>query len=264
MKDPTFWMLARASGLLAYAALTAATLLGLLVKARPFRSLSRLRVTDLHRFVALIGLGALSGHGVALVLMAMPMPVPALVIPGLSPYRPVWTAAGVIAGNCCCSSSPRFPCAASSVPRTWRRLHWATYAMFALAAVHGIGSGTDTSRPWVMAFYAGTIGAVTAATVWRALVPPPRRVAKAAPTKHIPDKALEGALHEHLSHRHRPCALQRLRRLRGARPAQASSPAVRIIKRLLQPRSDTRCSTSCSTHLEVAARGDASKRKWLD
>ena len=60
MKDPTFWMLARASGLLAYAALTAATLLGLLVKARPFRSLSRATVTDLHRFVALIGLGALA------------------------------------------------------------------------------------------------------------------------------------------------------------------------------------------------------------
>ena len=76
MKDPTFWMLARASGLLAYAALTAATLLGLLVKARPFRSLSRATVTDLHRFVALIGLGALATHGVALVLdTTMPMPV---------------------------------------------------------------------------------------------------------------------------------------------------------------------------------------------
>lgn len=195
MKDPTFWMLARASGLLAYAALTAATLLGLLVKARPFRSLSRATVTDLHRFVALIGLGALSAHGVALVLdAAMPMPVPALVIPGLSPYRPVWTAAGVIAGELLLLVIASFPLRRVIGAKAWRRLHWATYAMFALAAVHGIGSGTDTSRPWVMAFYAGTIGAVAAATVWRALVPPPRRVAKAAPTKHIPDKALEGAL----------------------------------------------------------------------
>ena len=195
MKDPTFWMLARASGLLAYAALTVSTLLGLLVKARPFRSLSRATVTDLHRFVALIGLGALAVHGVALVLdAAMPMPVPALVIPGLSPYRPVWTAAGVIAGELMLLVIASFPLRRVIGAKTWRRLHWATYAMFALAAAHGIGSGTDTSRPWVMAFYAGTIGAVAAATVWRVLVPPPRRVPQAAPPKHIPDRTLEGAL----------------------------------------------------------------------
>ena len=195
VKDPTFWMLARASGLLAYAALTASTLLGLLVKARPFRSLSRATVTDLHRFVALIGLGALAVHGVALVLdAAMPMPVPALVIPGLSPYRPVWTSAGVIAGELMLLVIASFPLRRVIGAKAWRRLHWATYAMFALAAIHGIGSGTDTSRPWVMAFYAGTIGAVTAATAWRASSL--RHAASRRPraTKHIPEKTLEGAL----------------------------------------------------------------------
>ena len=78
--------------------------------------------------------------------------------------------------------------------KAWRRLHWATYAMFALAAVHGIASGTDTSRPWAMAFYAATLGTVAAATVWRALVPPPRRVPQRPPVKHIPDHEPEGAL----------------------------------------------------------------------
>jgi DMSO/TMAO reductase YedYZ heme-binding membrane subunit len=145
--------------------------------------------------VALIGLGAVSAHCVALVLdAAIPMPGPALVIPGLSAYRPVSTAAGVIAGELLLLVIASFPLRRIIGAKTWRRLHWATYAMFALAAVHGMGSGTDTSRPWVMAFYAGTIGAVSAATVWRALVPPPRRVAQVAPAKHIPDKALEGAL----------------------------------------------------------------------
>lgn len=195
MKDPTFWMLARASGLLAYAALTAATLLGLLVKARPFRSLSRATVTDLHRFVALIGLGALAAHAVALVLdAAMPMPIPALVIPGLSPYRPVWTGAGVIAGELMLLVIVSFPLRRFIGAKAWRRLHWASYAMFALAAIHGIASGTDMSRPWAMAFYAGTIGAVAAATVWRVLVPPPRRVAHPAPASRTPDPTPEGAL----------------------------------------------------------------------
>lgn len=195
MKDPTFWILARASGLLAYTALTASVLLGLLVKARPFRSLSRATVTDLHRFVALIGLGALAIHGVALVLdAAMPLPVAALVVPGLSPYRPLWTAAGVVAGELMIIVIASFPLRRVIGARAWRRLHWATYAMFALAAMHGIASGTDTSRPWAIAFYAATLGSVAAATVWRILVPPPRRIPQPATVKHIPVPEPEGAL----------------------------------------------------------------------
>ena len=58
--DPTFWILARASGLVAYALLTSSVLAGLVLKARPFgRSLRPATVTDLHRFLALLGLGAL-------------------------------------------------------------------------------------------------------------------------------------------------------------------------------------------------------------
>jgi sulfoxide reductase heme-binding subunit YedZ len=194
VRDPTFWMLARASGLLAYAALTASTLLGLLVKARPFRSLSRAAVTDLHRFVAFTALGALAIHATALVLdAALPMPLRALVIPGVSPYRPIWTSAGVIAAELTTLIIVSFPLRRLLGAKGWRRLHWATYAAYALAAVHGIASGTDTSRPWVMAFYALTIGSVAAAAVWRALVPPPRRVPAVPPPYRIPEPATEGA-----------------------------------------------------------------------
>ena len=84
----------------------------------------------------------------------MPMPVAALVVPGLSPYRPLWTSAGVIAGELMLLVIASFPLRRVIGAKAWRRLHWATYAMFALAAIHGIASGTDTSRPWVMAFYA--------------------------------------------------------------------------------------------------------------
>ena len=50
--DPTFWLLARASGLTAYALLTASVLAGLVLKSRPFRSLKPAAVTDTHRFLA--------------------------------------------------------------------------------------------------------------------------------------------------------------------------------------------------------------------
>ena len=56
--------------------------------------------------------------------------------------------------------------------RAWRRLHWATYLVFALATVHGLAAGTDSGATWALGLYGGATGAVLAATAWRALVPP--------------------------------------------------------------------------------------------
>lgn len=59
--------------------------------------------------------------------------------------------------------------------RAWRRLHWITYALFALATVHGLAAGTDTAQPWARGLYLGAVGAVALATAWRALVRPTRK-----------------------------------------------------------------------------------------
>ncbi len=57
--DPTFWLLARATGLTAYALLTTSVLAGLTVKSRPLGTRVKAAVvTDLHRFLSLLGLGA--------------------------------------------------------------------------------------------------------------------------------------------------------------------------------------------------------------
>ena len=143
--DPTFWILARATGLLAYALLTSSVLAGL-------------------GFIAL--------HAFALVLdSSVHISVAALFVPGLVSYRPLWSAFGVLAAEL------MLVVYASSVlrrrigVRAWRRLHWLTYAVFALGTVHGLAAGTDGGRPWALALYGGAVGAVTAAAGWRALVP---------------------------------------------------------------------------------------------
>ena len=81
--DPTYWLLARASGLVAYAILTASVLAGLVLKARPLgRSVSPAVIVDIHRFLALLGLGALAIHGSALVLDdAVDIGLAALLVP---------------------------------------------------------------------------------------------------------------------------------------------------------------------------------------
>jgi sulfoxide reductase heme-binding subunit YedZ len=171
--DPTFWLLARASGLTAYALLTASVLAGLVLKSRPFRSLKPAAVTDTHRALALFGLGAIALHGATLLLdRTIHLGPVALLVPGASPYRPVAVGIGVFAAELMVLVYASFSLRRRIGTRNWRRLHWATYAIFGAATVHGLAAGTDTGRPWAFAIYLGAVGSVAGATAWRALAPP--------------------------------------------------------------------------------------------
>jgi sulfoxide reductase heme-binding subunit YedZ len=105
----------------------------------------------------------------------------ALLLPGLVPYRPVWTALGVLAGELMALIYVSFALRKRIGMKNWRRLHYATYAVFALATVHGLAAGTDSTRPWAIWVYLAAIGAVCAATAWRVLTAAPARPGPAAP-----------------------------------------------------------------------------------
>jgi sulfoxide reductase heme-binding subunit YedZ len=174
--DPTFWLLARAAGLTAYAMLTLSLLAGLVLKSRPFARLRAAAVAEVHKTLALTGLGALALHAIALVLDTTVKVSPAaLFVPGLVTYRPAAVAAGVVAAWLMVLITASFRVRKRIGTRMWRRLHWFTYALFGLATVHGITAGTDTTQPWARDLYLGALGSVVAATAWRALVPPARR-----------------------------------------------------------------------------------------
>jgi DMSO/TMAO reductase YedYZ heme-binding membrane subunit len=171
--DPTFWILARASGLTAYVLLTSSVLAGIVLKARPFgRALKPASVADLHRFLAFLGLGLIALHGVALVLDGTVHIGPAaLIVPGLVPYRPLWTALGVVAAELMLLVYVSFALRRRIGGRAWRRLHWLTYAVFVLATAHGLATGTDSGEVWTLALYGVATGAIVGAAGWRALVP---------------------------------------------------------------------------------------------
>jgi predicted ferric reductase len=174
--DPTFWLLARASGLTAYLVLTLSVLAGLVLKSRPFARLRASTVTEVHKTLALTGLGALVLHGVSLVLDSTVKVTPAaLLVPGLVSYRPAAVAVGVLAAWLLALVTASFWLRKRIGTRLWRRLHWLTFALFAFATIHGVAAGTDTAQPWARGLYVGALGAVTAATAWRALAPPARR-----------------------------------------------------------------------------------------
>jgi methionine sulfoxide reductase heme-binding subunit len=177
--DPTFWLLARATGLTAYLLLTASVLAGLVVKSKPFgKAVKPATAVDLHKMLALLSLGALALHGLTLVLdETVEIGLGALLVPGLATYRPLWTGLGVLAGELMLIIYVSFSLRRRIGQKNWRRLHWATYATFAAATAHGLMAGSDSGQPWALALYLGAVGSVVLATAWRALVPagpPPR------------------------------------------------------------------------------------------
>lgn len=186
MTDPTFWFIARAAGLTAFAVLTLSVLAGLVLSGRPFgRAVKPALIAEVHRVLALLGLGALGVHGAALVLdKSVDIPIQALVIPGLVPYRPVWTALGVTAGLFMMLLVASWNMRTRIGVKNWRRIHKASFLAFLMAAAHGVWAGTDTSQPWALGLYVGAIGLVGTALTWRILMRPKRARATAAPARH--------------------------------------------------------------------------------
>lgn len=169
--DPTYWILARSSGFTAYALVTASVLTGLTVKGRPFGKLLRAAgITDLHGFLALLALGAIAAHGLALVADdVVTITYVDLLVPGRVDYRPLWTGAGIVAAELMLLVYASFYLRRWIGVAMWRRLHWSTYVIFGLVTAHGLMSGTDSSRPWAIDAYVVALGLVATATAWRCL-----------------------------------------------------------------------------------------------
>ncbi|MGD0166369.1 MAG: ferric reductase-like transmembrane domain-containing protein [Gaiellaceae bacterium] len=186
--DPTFWILARASGLTAYVLLTLSVLAGIVVKSRPFGSRVRqAAVIDTHRTLAALGLGTLVIHTGSLALdKTVRMPVQALFVPGLSPYRPYWVAFGVLTAELMVVVYASFALRRRIGFKNWRRLHWTTYALFTGGTVHGLLSGSDSHRTWALAIYLGAVAAVAGATTWRFLEPLTNEGGKGVPSRDRP------------------------------------------------------------------------------
>jgi methionine sulfoxide reductase heme-binding subunit len=168
-RDPTLWIIARSAGLVAYGLLTATVLFGLLVASRAVRSWRPAALVDVHRTLSLLALGAVAVHGLTLLAdHTVPIGLGALVVPGLAGYRTPWTGAGVATAELMLVVHLSFRLRRRFGARVWRRLHWATYAIFAGATVHGLMTGTDSGRPAAIVLYATAVGAVVALTALRA------------------------------------------------------------------------------------------------
>jgi len=169
--DHTFWYLTRASGFVAYLLLFASLVLGLTMTGDvASRWLKRYQVYDLHRFLSLFTLGFSVFH----TLIVLPdryiaFSIVELLVPFASPYRPEFMALGIAALALLGLVVGSFYGRHLVGYRTWRLMHYVTFAVFVSAAAHGIGAGTDSSTAWAPYLYALSIFAVFNLTMYRVM-----------------------------------------------------------------------------------------------
>jgi sulfoxide reductase heme-binding subunit YedZ len=149
-----------------------ATLAGLALRSRALgKSVKPAGVADAHRFLALLALLAIGVHGVALLNdTSIRIDLPGLLVPGRIPYRPVWVGAGIVAAELTVLVYASFSVRKRIGVRTWRRLHWLTYGIFAAVTVHGLLSGSDSAQPWARDVYLASIGSVAGTVAFRMLM----------------------------------------------------------------------------------------------
>jgi hypothetical protein len=163
------WYLTRGFGLIALILLTVTMVLGLTQAVRFARpGWPRFVVSALHKNAALLAMALLVIHVVTSVLDSYaPIRIVDVFIPFVSSYRPFWLGLGAIALDLLLAVLVTSLLRDRLGYRAWRIVHWAAYACWPLAVVHGLGTGSDTRLGWVLLIDALCVGAVLAALWWR-------------------------------------------------------------------------------------------------
>lgn len=169
------WDLARAGGITAYLLVVAAVTLGIVESTPRLGRVPSVRHVShhYHRWVMLFALCFVVVHVTSLVLDPYAgVSLAAVFIPGLSQYRPVQVSLGTLAllAGLLAGVTAWFP---ARYPKIWLPIHRFGAVIFALVWIHGVTSGTDTTR--LIAFYAVTGALPLLAAVARYIITRPQR-----------------------------------------------------------------------------------------
>jgi hypothetical protein len=163
------WYLTRGSGLVALVLLTASVVLGILeVKRWRTDTWPRFITAGLHKNVSLLSVVFLGIH-VATTVVDGFAPIGWLdaVIPFRSGYRPLWLGLGAVAVDLLIALVVSSLLRGRIGYRAWKAVHWAAYACWPVALLHGVGTGTDTKLGLVLLLNLVCLAAVVFAVWWR-------------------------------------------------------------------------------------------------
>ncbi|MGB8649318.1 MAG: hypothetical protein WCD35_01515 [Mycobacteriales bacterium] len=183
MNDPRLlWWIDRSSGLVSLVLLTIVMVLGVLSTGRPGEPTSwRAVVQGLHRQLPLVASVLLAVHiGTAVADSYVPLHLLDVVVPFAAGYRPVWIGLGTLALDLLVAVVVTSVLRTRLGHRGWRVVHWGAYALWPLAVVHALGSGSDMHAQTVHRLGLVCIALVVWAAGWRLIsgsAPPVARMA---------------------------------------------------------------------------------------
>jgi len=163
------WYVSRATGVVALVLLTCVLVLGMMVRRRqPLPGLPRYGTWSLHRSLSLFAVAFLAAHVISAIADPyVTIGIAAAVIPFTSPYETVWLGLGAIALDLAAALVATSLLRGRIGRRTWRAIHWLSYAAWPVALAHSFGSSTDMQHGWLLWLGIGCAAAVLAAGTWR-------------------------------------------------------------------------------------------------
>ncbi|HEX9035455.1 MAG TPA: ferric reductase-like transmembrane domain-containing protein [Ktedonobacterales bacterium] len=181
VKNPFMWYVTRASATSSYITLSLLVILGL---TRSMIRINGSRISwwldEAHQFLALLTAGLVGLHLVSLLFDALiPFSLLNILLPVNEPYRAVPVAIGVISmyGMAVVLSSSWLRKRVGQ--KTWRLLHYLSFAVFAGVTLHGVLAGADSSQPWMIFIYVAAALAVGLLTFLRIFSRPQVQPARA-------------------------------------------------------------------------------------
>jgi methionine sulfoxide reductase heme-binding subunit len=163
------WYATRATGVIALVLLTATVVLGIAGTAR-FETprWPRIVTSGLHRNLSLLSVVFVAAHVLTTVLDTYaPIGWAAAIVPFSSPYRTLWLGLGTVASDLLLAVVITSLLRVRLGYRSWRAVHWLSYASWPVALWHGLGTGTDSKLPWLLALDAACVTAVACALLRR-------------------------------------------------------------------------------------------------
>lgn len=152
------WYVTRAAGIMAYLLLWLSTAWGLAVSSKILDHLLHRAFTyDFHQFISLLAIGFLALHMVVLLADAyLPFSIAQILVPFISPYRPLWVGIGVFGFYLTVLVTVTFYLRGRIGMKTFRTIHALSLVAYLGATLHGFFAGTDSALPATQIMYAGT------------------------------------------------------------------------------------------------------------
>ena len=174
MSDQLLWYTTRGAGAVSLVLLSAVVVLGLLARVRfEAHGWPRFLSAAVHGDLALMTLVFLLLHIVTAVVDPFTHLGLAALVPLGSYYRTFWLALGAIAFELMLAIVATSLLRKHIGARVWRAIHWLAYASWPLAALHGVGTGTDGTALWMLVIDGVCFVAVGVALIWRVAAAPP-------------------------------------------------------------------------------------------